>query len=432
MRKIVIIGGGSFNFSRSLVRDILSYPALSDSEIALVDIPEGLKYLQASERIIGRIIEEAKYPASIRSTLDRREALKGADAVIITIRNDTSVEQWEKDLSIPKKYGVDVVIGDTRGPSGIFRFLRSAPAFNAIARDILDLCPGAVVLNYSNPMCMVTDYLRRLGVGVVGLCHSVQGTASMLAGWIGADMKDVTYTCAGINHQAFYLEYKVKGKDAYPMIRAAAEDPERYKAEAVRIEMLKALGYFVTESSGHNSEYNAWFRKRQDLIDRYVPGSYAQSVRIITERTRTRDAEMERILMQDHVGTERGAEYASGILNAVIGDGMLFEFNGNVPNTGLIPNLPENAIVEVPVSVSKHGIRPVYVGSLPRHLAALNTVNAQCEALAVDALTEKDREAVFHAVLNDPLTAAVCSLAEIRAMTDEMFEANREKLPIFF
>ncbi|MBQ2726204.1 MAG: alpha-glucosidase/alpha-galactosidase [Clostridia bacterium] len=431
MKKIAIIGGGSFNFARAIARDILSFPALSDSHIALVDIPDGLKYMQASEKIIQKIIDQGNYPAKVSATLDRREALTDADAVIITIRNDTTIPKWEKDLSIPKKYGVDTVIGDTRGPSGIFRFLRSAPAFKAIAEDILELCPNAVVLNYSNPMCMVTDYMRRLGVPVMGLCHSVQGTAGMLAKWIGADLKDVTYTCAGINHQAFFLEYKVKGVDAYPQIFKAAEDPDRYRSEAVRIEMMRGLGYFVTESSGHNSEYNAWFRKRQDLIDRYVPGSYANSVKIITDRTATRDSEMEKILAQETISLRRGAEYASFILNAIIGDNTMFEFNGNVPNTGLIPNLPDQAIVEVPVTASKHGMRPAYVGNLPRQLAALNTVNAQCELLAVDGLMAGDREMIYHAIVNDPLTAAVCSLAEIRTMTAEMFEANREYLPMF-
>lgn len=431
MKKIAIIGGGSFNFARAIARDILSYPALSDSHIALVDIPDGQKYMEASGKIIQKIIDQGQYPAKVTTTLNRKEALDGADAVVITIRNDTTIPKWEKDLSIPKKYGVDTVIGDTRGPSGIFRFLRSAPAFRAIAEDILKLCPNAVVLNYSNPMCMVTGYLRRLGVPVVGLCHSVQGTAGMLAKWIGADMKDVTYRCAGINHQAFFLEYRVKGEDAYPLIFRAAEDPERYRKEAVRIEMMKALGYFVTESSGHNSEYNAWFRKRQELIDTYVPDSYAASVKIITDRTAKRDAEMEKILAQDSISLARGAEYASGILNAIIGDGTIFEFHGNVPNTGLIPNLPEDAIVEVPVYATRHGMRPAHVGNLPRHLAALNTVNAQCETLAVDGLMACDREMIFHAILNDPLTAAVCSLAEIRAMTEEMFEANREDLPMF-
>ena len=271
MKKIVIIGAGSFNFSRAISRDILSFPALADSHIVLVDIPAGAKYMEAAQKFIQRVIDKGGYAGKVESTFDRRAALKGADVVVITFRNDIEISTWERDLSIPKKYGVDVVIGDTRGPSGIFRFLRSAPVLKAFADDILELCPEALVLNYTNPMCMVTSYMEHCGVKLTGLCHSVQGTAAMLAKWIGADMKDVTYKCAGINHQAFYYEFKVNGKDAYPEFFKAAAKPEIYTSEAVRIEMMKGLGYFVTESSGHNSEYNAWVRKRQDLIDKYIP-----------------------------------------------------------------------------------------------------------------------------------------------------------------
>ncbi len=432
MKKIVIIGAGSWNFTRAISRDILTYPALADSHIVLVDIPAGEAYMYAAEKIIRKIIVQGGYPATVESTLDRRAALKGADAVLITIRNDTTVAAWEKDLTIPKKYGVDVVIGDTRGPSGIFRFLRSAPALAAIARDIVELCPQALVLNYSNPMCMVTSYLLHLGVRATGLCHSVQGTAQMLAKWIGTYINHVSYKCAGINHQAFFLEFKVDGEDAYPRIREAAQKPENYRAEAVRVEMLRALGYFVTESSGHNSEYNAWFRKREDLIERYAPDSYASSVRTITERTAARGREMEEILAQDSVDLKRGQEYAAYILNAVLGDGELFEFNGNVRNHGLIANLPWDVIVEVPFLASRAGLQPMQVGTLPRQLAALNTVNAQCEELAVEGCLAGDRETIYHAILNDPLTAAVCSLSEIRRMTQEMFEANRDSLPQFY
>ncbi|MGN1095302.1 MAG: alpha-glucosidase/alpha-galactosidase [Eubacteriales bacterium] len=429
--KIVIIGAGSWNFTRAISRDIFTYPALSDSHIVLVDIPEGQRYMIAAEKIIQKTIEQGGYAATVESTLDRRAALKDADAVIITIRNDLTISAWEKDLSIPKKYGVDTVIGDTRGPSGIFRFLRSAPALKAIAEDILDICPNAVVLNYTNPMCMVTSYLCHMGVDAVGLCHSVQGTSQMLAKWIGASMKDITFKCAGINHQAFFLEFKVNGKDAYPQILAAAEDPKIYKSEAVRIEMMKGLGYFVTESSGHNSEYNAWFRKRSDLIDRYVPNSFASSVKTITERTATRDAALAEIFEKEDIDLRRGNEYAASILNALLGDGEMFEFNGNVVNTGLITNLPQGVIVEVPVIASKKGIRPIYVGDLPRHIAALNTVNAECEELAVEGCIAGDKEMIYHAIINDPLTAAVCSLDEIRKMTEEMFAANKDSLPQF-
>ena len=432
MKKIVIIGAGSWNFTRAISRDIFTFPALADSHIVLVDIPTGEAYMHAAEKIIQKTIAQGGYPATVESTLDRRAALEGADAVLITIRNDATIAAWEKDLTIPKKYGVDVVIGDTRGPSGIFRFLRSAPALAAIARDIVEVCPEALVLNYSNPMCMVTSYLMHLGVRVTGLCHSVQGTAQMLAKWIGTYINHVSYTCAGINHQAFFLEFRVDGEDAYPRIREAAEKPENYKAEAVRVEMLRALGYFVTESSGHNSEYNAWFRKREDLIERYAPNSYASSVRIITERTATREREMEKILAEDTIDLKRGQEYAAYILNAVLGGGELFEFNGNVRNHGLISNLPWDVIVEVPVLASRAGLQPMQIGDLPRQLAALNTVGAQCEELAVEGCLAGDKETIYHAILNDPLTAAVCSLSEIRRMTEEMFEANRDSLPQFF
>ena len=431
MKKIVIIGAGSFNFTRAIARDIFTFPALSDAHIVLVDIPEGEKYMAASHKIIEKTIELGGYAATVESTFDRRAALTDADCVIITIRNDLTIEAWAKDLEIPKKYGVDVTVGDTRGPSGIFRFLRSAPALKAISEDILQLCPQALVLNYTNPMCMVTGYMRRLGVEVIGLCHSVQGTSAMLAHWIGADRKDITFKCFGVNHQAFFTEFKVRGEDAYPAILAAAEKPEIYKTEAVRIEMMKGLGYFVTESSNHNSEYCAWFRKRQDLIDRYAPGSYGYSIRVIEDRNNTRDAEMERILAEESISLARGEEYAAHIINAVLGDGAMFEFNGNIPNTDLITNLPADAIVEVPIIASKAGLRPIYCGDLPRQIAALNYTTAQCESLAVDGLMAADREMIFHAIVNDPLTAAVCSFEEIRRMTEEMFEANRDALPMF-
>lgn len=431
MKKIVIIGAGSFNFSRAISRDIFTFPALADSHIVLVDIPAGAKYMQAAEKFIQRVIDKGGYAGKVESTFDRRAALKDADAVIITIRNDTEISVWERDLSIPKKYGVDVVIGDTRGPSGIFRFLRSAPVLKEFASDILELCPNAVVLNYTNPMCMVTSYMEHCGVKLTGLCHSVQGTAAMLAKWIGADMKDVTYKCAGVNHQAFYYEFKVNGKDAYPEIYKAIEKPEIYKSEAVRIEMMKGLGYFVTESSGHNSEYNAWFRKRQDLIDKYIPDSYASSVKIITKRTATRDDEMAKALAEDKVSLERGQEFAAYILNALLGDGEMFEFAGNIRNHGLIANLPEDVIVEVPIVASKRGLQPIQVGKLPRQIAALNTVTAQGEELAVEGCIAGDKEMIYHACVNDPLTAAVCSLEEIKRMVDEMFEANKELLPQF-
>lgn len=437
MKKIAIIGAGSYNFTRAIARDIFTFPALADSHIALVDLPEGAAYMDASKKLIQRIIEKGKYPAKVTAGFDRREAIDGADAVIITIRNDLTVDAWSPDLTIPKKYGVDTVIGDTRGPSGIFRFLRMVPAIYDICRDIEELAPGAIVLNYSNPMDMVCSYVRRTtDLNITGLCHSVQGTAAMLAKWIGAPMDEITYLCGGINHQAFYLKFERSGKNAYPDIFKYIKEHSRvnedgvtvHESEGVRNEMCLGLGYYPTESSGHNSEYNAWFRKRQDLIDAYVPDSYGRSIKIITERNEKRLADVEKALAEDSIDISRGKEYASYILNAIIGDGTMFEFNGNVENKGLITNLPYGCTVEVPVVASKGGMKHFGIGALPPQIAALNTQNVMLEELAVEGALIGDKETIYHAIICDPLTSAVCSLAEIRKMTEELFAANEEAL----
>ena len=280
--KIAFIGAGSFGFTRSLVRDLLSFPAFHDATISLMDI--NAERLAAIKRAVERIVAEGKYAAKVEATMDRKEALVGAEGVVTTILAG-DVDVWQHDILIPKKYGVDTNVGDTRGPSGIFRYLRTINPIMEIAADIDRYCPNAVYLNYTNPMAMLCRTVQGAYPHIVtsGLCHSVQGTASMLAKWIGAKNEDVTYTCAGINHQAFYLDFRVNGEDAYPLIRKAiTERPEVYNEEIVRNEMFLALGYYVTESSGHNSEYNAWFRKRPDLIEKYClhgtgwnPGEYA-------------------------------------------------------------------------------------------------------------------------------------------------------------
>jgi len=431
--KIAFIGAGSFGFTRTLVRDILTFPAFRDAEIALMDIDQ--KRLDYITRAVKRIVTDGGYQASVISTTDRKTALEGASGVCITILAG-GVQVFRTDIEIPKKYGVDINIGDTRGPSGVFRFLRTAPVMLSICRDIEKYCPDALVLNYTNPMAMLCRYLQaETKVKITGLCHSVQGTAEMLAVWIGADMKDVTFTCAGINHQAFYLDYRVKGEDAYPAIRKAVGDPEIYKQEIVRNEMFLHLDYYVTESSGHNSEYVAWFRKRPGLIEKYCrdgtgwnPGLYAYVLDLYLEREETWADEIEEWLGQETIDLARGHEYAASIFNAVFGDGAYFEFNGNLPNRGIIPNLPAEACVEVPVIASKAGLRPLFVGSLPDHLAVLNNISARCEELAVEGLTESDRRKVFHAILFDPLTSAVLSMGEIKDMVDEMFAANKDYL----
>jgi alpha-galactosidase len=275
-------------------------------------------------------------------------------------------------------------------------------------------------------------------VRMSGLCHSVQGTASMLARWIKAPEEEIDYLCAGINHQAFYLEYKWNGKDAYPLIKKAIEDPEIYNEEQVRNEMFLHLDYYVTESSGHNSEYNAWFRKRPDLIEKYCthgtgwnPGEYAHIMNSYLKREDEWKKDIEDWLEKDEIDLERGHEYAAYIFNAVFGDHEMFKFNGNVRNFGLIKNLPEGCCVEVPVLASKYGLEPIAVGELPPQLALLTNISARCEELAVEGAYEGDKRKIFHAICFDPLTSAVLSLEEIKKMTDEMFEANREYLTYF-
>jgi len=437
-KKIAFIGAGSFGFTRKLVRDILSFPAFNDCTIALMDIDE--ERLAYIKKAVDKIIEAGKYPAKVIATTNRREALENADGVVCTILSG-GVNVWRHDIEIPKKYGVDINVGDTRGPAGIFRALRTIPVMLDICKDIEEICPDAIFLNYTNPMAMLCRAMQgQSKVKVTGLCHSVQGTAAMLAKWIGAPYDEITYLCAGINHQAWYLEFKWNGKDAYPLIREAVKKPEIYNQERVRNEMFLHLDYYVTESSGHNSEYNAWFRKRPDLIEKYCsniegtgwnPGEYAYILKEYLRREDTWKTEIEKWLNSETIDLNRGNEYASSIFNAIFGDGTMFKFNGNVRNYGLIDNLPEGCCVEVPVLASKAGLEPIHVGPLPDQLAILNNISARCEELAVEGAITGDPRKIFHAICFDPLTSAVLSLEEIKNMVNEMFEANKDWLPQF-
>jgi alpha-galactosidase len=435
--KIAFIGAGSLGFTRGLVRDILTFPLLRDATLTLMDIDA--ERLEFAHNAVSRIVELGKYPAKVEATMDRAEALKGADVVLVTILAG-GLEVWRHDIEIPKKYGIDTNIGDTRGPSGIFRALRTIPVMLDIARDMERYCPDATMLNYTNPMVMLCRAMQReTSIQLTGLCHSVQGTAEMLAGWIGAPMSEITYTCAGINHMAWYLEYKWNGKDAYPLIhKAISERPEVYNEEQVRNELYLALGYYPTESSGHHSEYNWWFRKRPDLIEQYCthgtgwnPGVYAATIKWYESRAHLWREDAKKWLAADQpISLERGHEYAAYIINALQG-GEPFEFNGNVPNNGLIDNLPQGACVEVPVWVSKKGLQPVRVGALPPSVAMLTGITSQLEELALEGCLSGDPTMVYQAICHDPLTSAVLSLAETKQMVNEMFAKNREHLPTF-
>ncbi|MBM3134349.1 MAG: alpha-galactosidase [Chloroflexi bacterium] len=437
MTKIAFIGAGSLGFTRGLVRDILTFPRLADSTLALMDIdPERLDF---ARRSVQRIVDLGGYPARVEATLDRTEALRDADFVLVTILvGDTAV--WRHDIEIPKQYGVDINIGDTRGPAGIFRALRTIPVMLDIAHDVERYCPQATLLNYTNPMAMLCRAMQRESrIRLTGLCHSVQGTAMMLARWIGAPYDEITYTCAGINHLSWYLQYEWRGQDAYPLIRQAVlERPEVYNEEIVRNEMFLHLDYYVTESSGHNSEYNWWFRKRPDLIEKYCthgmgwnPGEYAYILKEYQKMERTwKKAARKWFAAKTPIALQRGHEYAAYIINALHG-GEPFQFNGNVPNSGLISNLPPGACVEVPVWASRKGFEPVHVGALPPQCAALTSLSATIEEMAVEAALTGDPRLVFQAIAYDPLTAAVLSLAEIKQMVAQMFAQSRPYLPQF-
>ncbi len=435
MTRIAFIGAGSFGFTRKLIRDILTFPLLQESTLALMDVDA--ERLDFARRAAERLVREAGTPTRVVATMDRREALAGADVVLCTILAG-GVEVWKYDVLIPERYGISINVGDTRGPSGIFRALRTIPVILDICRDIEQVAPDAYLLNYTNPMAMLCRAIQReTRVPTTGLCHSVQGTAAMLARWIGAPMSEITYTCAGINHMAWYLEYKWNGRDAYPLIREAITTrPEVYNEEQVRNEMFLAFDYYVTESSGHNSEYNAWFRKRPDLIEKYCthgtgwnPGHPRY---ILDEYTRRAHDWRDEIAawFERPVDLSRGNEYAAYIINALRG-GEPFEFNGNVRNTGLITNLPPDACVEVPVYASKKGFSPVHVGALPPQVAALTSLSSQIEEMAVEAALTGNPRLVYQAICHDPLTAAVLSLAEIRSMVNDMLEQNRDYLPQF-
>ncbi|MCP4643349.1 MAG: alpha-galactosidase [bacterium] len=436
MAKVAFIGAGSLGFTRGLVRDMLTFPLLRDATISLMDIDK--ERLDFAYRAVKTIIERGNYPAKVEATLNRKTALKGADAVCCTILcGDVGV--WRHDIEVPKKYGVDTNVGDTRGPSGIFRALRTIPTMVDICHDIERYCPNAIFLNYTNPMAMLCRAMQRESdVQVSGLCHSVQGTAMMLANWIKAPMDEITYVCAGINHMAWYVDFKRNGEDAYPAIRKAMRRKKIYNEEQVRNEMFLHLDYYVTESSGHNSEYNWWFRKRPDLIEKYCthgtgwnPGEYAYILKEYRRRERNWKKDIKKWFAEGApMSLERGHEYASHIISAYLG-GDPFEFNGNVPNKGLITNLPQDACVEVPVVANKRGLNSIHVGALPPQCAAMNNLSIAIEEMTVEAALTGDPRLVFQAIAYDPLTAAVLSLAEIKKMVAEMFRKNKDHLPQF-
>jgi alpha-galactosidase len=434
MARIVIIGAGSLVFSSRLTADILTYPHLRDAHFALVDVDaERLAY---AGRIVERICKDGGYDAaSYTLHQDRAEALRDADFVIISVLVG-GYAAIEREIDIPRRYGVDQAIGDTLTPGGIMRCLRTLPLLVDIAQDIRTYCPDAWVLNYTNPMAMLCWGMNEAapGIRLVGLCHSVQHTTAQWAHRLKVPLPEVDFECAGLNHQAWIVRFQHAGRDLLPDIRKLAVEPALWRKDTSRMEYVKHFGYPVTEASGHNSEYSAWFRKRPELIEAYCPGgSWNGGSGFIKELYNRPDWRAVMEAMADGtqpVSLERSNEYGSQIVSAIAG-GEPVKVYGNVMNAGLIGNLPRDACVEVPCHVDAAGIRPLAVGDLPDHLAAINQTQINVQRLAVRAALESDPERVFQAMALDPLTGAVGTLDDIRAMTAELLTAHSEWLPAF-
>jgi len=433
--KITFIGAGSTVFAKNLLGDILSFPEFADSTISLMDInPDRLR---TSEIVAHKVADFFGAKPKIEATLDRRQALDGADYAISMFQVGGYKPGTVIDFEVPKKYGIRQTIADTLGIGGIMRGLRTIPVFLDICKDMEELCPDVMFLQYVNPMAMNTWAISRASnIKTVGLCHSVQGTAEALAEDIGVPYNEINYICAGINHMAFYLRFEHNGEDLYPQIRKAMEAKtygRRYRelADHVRYEVLRRMGYFVTESSEHFSEYVPWFIKRDqpDLIeqyeipiDEYMRRSEDQIAEWESERAALERGEL------DEARYERSQEYGSLIIHSME-TGEPRVVYGNVSNHGLIDNLPQGCCVEVPCLVDKNGLQPTKIGALPPHLAALMQTNINVQSLVVEAALTGKREYIYHAAMLDPHTAAELSLDQIWSLVDELLEAHGDMLP---
>jgi alpha-galactosidase len=425
MPRIAMIGAGSVVFARQLVVDILAFPELAGSTFALVDIDP--VRLETAQRMVTAAIAAAGAEGRVETSLERQPALDGADYVINMIQVGGHAATL-LDFDIPRRYGLKQTIADTLGVGGIFRALRTIPVLLDLCREMEALCPRALLLNYTNPMAMLCLAVARASrVGCVGLCHSVQHTSRALARYIGAPYERVGYRVAGINHMAWFLEFTVDKQDAYPRLWEVLEQGRVPAHDQVRFEMLRRLGYFVTESSEHMSEYVPYFLKRDALIERFnIPiDEYVRrsekNLAAFEEARRSATGAASTPVAPSH-------EYAASIIRAIETNSD-WSFHGNVLNTGLIDNLPAAACVEVPCLVNGNGVQPTAVGALPPQLAALNRTNINVQQLTVEAALTGNRDHVYHAVMLDPHTASVLSLDEMWAMTDALIAAHSAALP---
>ncbi|MEB2287763.1 MAG: alpha-glucosidase/alpha-galactosidase [Anaerolineae bacterium] len=431
MPKIVFIGAGSTVFAKNLLGDILHFPELAESTLTLFDIDSDR--LRTSEIVARKVAEALGARPVIEATTDRRAALDGADYALCMIQVAGYKPGTVLDFEIPRRYGLRATIADTLGVGGIMRALRTIPVLLAMCRDMEEVCPQVTLLNYVNPMAMNTWAISRASrIRTVGLCHSVQGTAMQLAVDIGVPYEEISYLCAGINHLAFYLRFERGGQDLYPLLHQVIEEGRVPDWNRVRYEMLRRLGYFVTESSEHFAEYVPWFikRDRPDLIARFnIPlDEYLRRCEV-----QIADWEAMRADFEDPAAALRvvpSHEYGAKIIHS-LETGVPRVIYGNVMNDGLIDNLPRECCVEVPCLVDKNGVQPTRIGALPPQLAALMQTNVNVQALTVEAALTGRREHIYHAAMLDPHTAAELDLEQVWALVDELIAAHGEWLPAY-
>jgi alpha-galactosidase len=433
MTKITIIGAGSTVFAAQLITDILLTPALPTGTFGLVDIDPFR--LELAKDMANFIIACTGRDWTVQASTDRRQVLPGSRYVINTIEV-AGLENVRNDYDIPLKYGVDQCIGDTIGPGGLFKALRTLPAWLEILADIERLTSRALVLNYTNPMSLtVLAGLRASNLPIVGLCHSIQSTSRALARYLDIPYEELDWRAGGINHMAWFTKLEQDGLDLYPRLKQVIQDQRIYEQDIIRFEIMRHLGAFCTESSGHISEYMSYFRKRPDLLERYARTGYkGESGFYANNWPRWRREGDDRIRSYLNGSLEyrlkRSHEYASYIIEAIETNTPTVIY-GNLLNSGLIDNLPQDGVVEVACLVDRKGVQPVHFGPLPPQMAVLNQAHMAFHELVVRAVLEQDRETAVHALMVDPLTSAVCSLAEIRQLFDEMAAAEREYLPEF-
>jgi len=417
---------GSVVFSKNLTGDILSFPEFKNATLTYMDIDQ--ERLDVGANLCRKVAKALGANPTIEATTDRRKAVEGADFVINMVQIG-GFDSTLVDFEIPRKYGLNFTIADTTGPGGLFRALRTYPMLSGLCQDMEELCPNAVLLNYSNPMSMNMQTITRTsGVKAVGLCHSVQGTFNQLMGYIGEDPSKVAFQCAGINHMAFYLKMQKDGVDLYPRLFEAMDNPEVYKSNKVRFEMMRRLGYFITESSEHNAEYSPWFIPRgKAVIDKYdipIDEYLYRCDGIVDEFERMKTFSVS----DDPITVHKSHEYGSTIIHSIV-TGTPSVVYGNMPNGGAISNLPANAIAEVPTLVDRAGLQFTTVGELPAQLVAYMQPHVAQHELFIQAAMKGRRDHVYQAAMFDPLTAATLTLDQIVDMCDELIAGHGDFLP---